>query len=182
MQLPLGRGTVAVYPRASTAWAPGAATSGGTTRPFSCGTSAPYPSIWDRKRTGTPKPTDTVFMLGSSGGGSSKVLKTDPSTTLRSVLTPPHPPRRATARQTPPARGSLSPPRPPGDVVDEAGLQQQVAAWEQVPRDEVLVGAYGHPVAHAQGAQHVQHLPKVGEEERVRAGARPANPSTLAAR
>lgn len=46
----------------------------------------------------------------------------------------------------------------PGDIVYNVGLQQQVAAWEQVFSDEVLVGPHSHTVTHTQRAQDVQNL------------------------
>lgn len=46
----------------------------------------------------------------------------------------------------------------PGDIVHNVGLQQQVAAWEQVFSDEVLVGPHSYTVTHTQRAQDVQNL------------------------
>jgi hypothetical protein len=46
----------------------------------------------------------------------------------------------------------------PLDIVHQSGLEEQVSLGQQVITDEVLVGADRHPVAHAQGAQHVQDL------------------------
>ena len=46
----------------------------------------------------------------------------------------------------------------PGDIVDEACLQQKLTAREQVLGNEILVGAHGHAIAHTEGTQHIEHL------------------------
>lgn len=46
----------------------------------------------------------------------------------------------------------------PGDIVHNVGLQQQVAAREQVFSDEVLVGPHSYTVTHTQRAQDVENL------------------------
>ncbi len=46
----------------------------------------------------------------------------------------------------------------PADVIDESRLQQQVSAGQQVITDQVLIGANGHTVTHAQRTQDIQHL------------------------
>lgn len=75
-----------------------------------------------------------------------------PPRTPRSTLSPPAPPRT---------------PHPPGDIVDQPGLEQQVPPGQEVLGDEVLVGADSHGVADAEGAEHVQHLGERGHDTRT---------------
>lgn len=46
----------------------------------------------------------------------------------------------------------------PGDIVYNVGLQQEVATWQQVFSDEVLVGPHSDAVTHTKRAQDIQDL------------------------
>lgn len=46
----------------------------------------------------------------------------------------------------------------PGDIIDNVGLKQQVATWQQILCDEVLVWPDSHAVTHTQRAKYIQDL------------------------
>lgn len=46
----------------------------------------------------------------------------------------------------------------PGDLINQTCLEQQVSLWQQIVTDEVLIGPHRYTMAHAERAQHLQHL------------------------
>lgn len=46
----------------------------------------------------------------------------------------------------------------PSYIIDDTGLQEEIATWEEILRDEILVGSYSNTVTHTERAQHIQDL------------------------